>query len=159
MSNAEDGIVRDWRGTPIVPGALVVYGAPVGRSIAMVEGTVDGFTKSGRVNVRIIRRSYGGWSQGKDVVHVGADRLTIVETLPPTDVLTDKEKYEQRRAEAAERERIENTHDFPPVEHYRYNDPTYVAYGDKVCRQCHHTRNAVMHDAPGAPVECPRVAD
>lgn len=29
----------DWRGIPITPGALVIYGAPVGRSIAMVEAT------------------------------------------------------------------------------------------------------------------------
>jgi hypothetical protein len=35
-----DQPVTDWRGTPIVPGALVIYGAPVGRSIAMVEATV-----------------------------------------------------------------------------------------------------------------------
>src|SRR4051794_27584156 len=77
--------IRDWRGTPIVPGSLVVYGGPVGRSIAQVEGRVDSFTATGRVNVRVLRRSYGDW-QTKPVVHVGADRLTVVTALPPTDV-------------------------------------------------------------------------
>lgn len=79
----------DWRGTPINIGDTVIYGAPVGRSIAMVEGIVDGWTKSGRVNVRITRRAYG--YAGKDVVHVGADRLTIVEKLPDSALPTATE--------------------------------------------------------------------
>lgn len=104
--------VTDWRGTPIIPGALVIYGAPVGRSIAMVEAEVVGFTKSGRVNVKVIRRAYGSWGEMKEVVHVGADRLTIVEKLPPTEVPTEKEKEAIRQAERAERDRIEATHRF-----------------------------------------------
>ncbi len=73
--------VTDWRGTPILIGQTVVYGGPVGRSVAQVEAEVVGFTKSGRVNVRPIRRSYGTW-QTKEVVHVGPDRLTVVTALP-----------------------------------------------------------------------------
>lgn len=149
---------KDWRGTPIVVGALVVYGAPVGRSIAMVEGTVDSFTKSGRVNVKIIRRSYGGWGVGKEIVHVGPDRLTIVTELPPTDRPTDKEKEEIRQAQNAERDRIYETHDFPDYSYAYRTDPPQPAYGDRVCRKCHHTLNAVMYDAPGAPVECTGLA-
>lgn len=75
-------MAEDWRGTPINIGDTVIYGAPVGRSIAMVEGIVDSFTKTGRVNVKVVRRAYG--LSGKDVVHVGPDRLTIVTKLPDT---------------------------------------------------------------------------
>lgn len=110
---------RDWRGTPIEVGKLVIYGAPVGRSIALVEATVDGFTKSGRVNLRIIRRAHG--YGGKEVVHVGADRLTIVTELPPTDVPTDAEKSAQALRRMKERNRVHATHtgldlQFPRVE-------------------------------------------
>jgi len=98
MSNAKDA-----RGVDIVEGASCIYGAPVGRSIALVEGIIDGFTPSGRVWVRIVRRAYGGgWSDSKDRVHVGADRLVIVDALPACDLPTDAEKSAQRRAEAIE---------------------------------------------------------
>lgn len=95
---------RDWRGIPITPGARVIYGAGVGRSIALVEGTVDTdtpFTKSGRVNVRVIRRAYGGgWYDPKPVVHVGRDRLTVVE-LPPSTEPTEAEKAAESERHAA----------------------------------------------------------
>lgn len=103
---------RDWRGTPIVPGAPCIYGAPVGRSIALVEGEVVGFTKSGRVNVRVIRRAYGGgWSE-REIVHVGHDRLIIIQpdTLPPTTLPTEREAIAQHREQMAERERNEASH-------------------------------------------------
>lgn len=74
--------VHDWRGTAVLIGQTVIYGAPVGSSISMVEAEVIGFTRSGRVNVRPIRRAYGRW-QSKDVVHVGPDRLTVIDRLPP----------------------------------------------------------------------------
>lgn len=95
MSDDVDEVARDWRGTPIVEGATVIYGAPVGRSIAMVQGTVDGFTPAGRVWINVTHRAYGGHGHAPRV-HVGPDRLTIVTTLPPTDLPTV--------AEAAERE-------------------------------------------------------
>ena len=108
--------VTDWRGTPITEGALVVYGAPVGRSIALVEAEVVGFTKSGRVNLRIIRRAYGGgWTDSKDVVHVGKDRLIVVHELPPTEVPTQAEIVAPKREAKAEQKRIRATHDFPPA--------------------------------------------
>jgi hypothetical protein len=99
----------DARGVDIVEGASCIYGAPVGRSIALVEGVIDGFTPSGRVWVRIVRRAYGGgWSGAKDRVHVGPDRLVIVDALPACDLPTDAEKAAERRLErmAFYRERI-----------------------------------------------------
>jgi hypothetical protein len=88
----------------IVEGASCIYGAPVGRSIALVEGVVDGFTASGRVWVRIVRRAYGGgWSDSKDRVHVGPDRLVIVDALPACDLPTDAEKAVERRKDSIAR--------------------------------------------------------
>lgn len=99
----------DWRGTPITEGALVIYGAPVGRSIQMVEATVDGFTPSGRVWLKVVRRSFTG--SYTDRVHVGADRLTIVTQLPPTALETAAEQIVRRERERVERERRWATHD------------------------------------------------
>ncbi|MGW2950758.1 hypothetical protein [Streptomyces eurythermus] len=97
---------KDARGVDIVEGASCIYGAPVGRSIALVEGVIDGFTQSGRVWVRIVRRAYGGgWSDSKDRVHVGADRLVIVDALPESNLPTDAEKVVERRRETIERDR------------------------------------------------------
>jgi hypothetical protein len=103
---------RDWRGVPITIGALVIYGAPVGRSIAMVEATVESFTKTGRVNVRPVRRAYGGhfWRDSRDTVHVGQDRLTVVGELPTPLMPTEEEKRAAHEAEQAERKRVEATH-------------------------------------------------
>ncbi|HLL34191.1 MAG TPA: hypothetical protein VK545_09930 [Streptomyces sp.] len=97
---------KDARGVEIVEGASCIYGAPVGRSIALVEGVIDGFTPSGRVWVRIVRRAYGGgWTNSKDRVHVGPDRLVIVDALPESALQTDAEKVAERRREAVERHR------------------------------------------------------
>lgn len=87
---------RDWRGTPITPGALVIYGAPVGRSIALVEATVADpmLTPSGRIWLNVQRRAYGH-SDTSRRVHVGADRLTVVTALPPTTRLTEQEKADR----------------------------------------------------------------
>jgi hypothetical protein len=105
VSNAPTGPV-DWRGTPITPGALVIYGAPVGRSIAMVEARVGDpmLSPSGRIWLEVDRRSYGGWGDGKRRVHVGADRLTVVTELPPTTMPTEIEKHEAEERERAARE-------------------------------------------------------
>lgn len=105
----------DWRGTPLTSGLTVIYGAPVGRSIAMVEGVTDGFTPSGRVWIRIVRRAYGGGHVGQaERVHVGADRLTVVTLLPPTTVPTEQEEIIRKLEEgitrwAALRDEIEST--------------------------------------------------
>lgn len=109
---------RDWRGVPIVVGGTVIYGAPVGRSIAMVEGTVESFTKSGRVNVRVVRRAYG-YSEMKQVVHVGQDRVTVVTAMPDPLMPTEAEKDAAHAAEQAERDRLTATHDFPVPVHER----------------------------------------
>lgn len=92
---------KDWRGTPIVPGAKCIYAGPVGsHSNQLVEGEIVGFTPSGRVNVKVVRRAYSGvWMNDRDVVHVGADRLVIVNDLPPTEVPAHAEK----KAEAKKR--------------------------------------------------------
>lgn len=101
--------MKDWRGTEIVEGQTVIYGAPVGRSIALVEGVVDGFTPSGRVWILVKHRAYGYYSSdSKNRVHVGPDRLTIVDALPPTDLPTQSEKVAeaQERLRNRRRERI-----------------------------------------------------
>lgn len=96
----------DARGIEIREGASCIYGAPVGRSIALVEGVIDGFTPSGRVWVRIIRRAYGGgWSNDRKRVHVGSDRLVIVDALPDSELPTDAEKSAARRTESIEQHR------------------------------------------------------
>lgn len=107
---------RDWRGTPITPGALVIYGAPVGRSIAMVEAIVAApmTTPSGRIWLNVQRRAYGSsWAaDGEQIrkVHVGADRLTVVGVLPPTLVLTEQEKADRREEQRTRRRRWVDTH-------------------------------------------------
>jgi hypothetical protein len=101
--------VVDWRGAPITKGALVIYGSPVSRSITLVEGVVRGFTPSGRVWVEVTRRSYGKYRRA-EVVHVGADRLTVVQSRPPAAVETAEEHHQRLDAEHAERDRIAATH-------------------------------------------------
>ena len=110
---------RDWRGTSIKVGDPVIYGAPVGRSIELVEGEVTGFSKTGRVNVKVIRRAYshaGGY--GKRTVHVGQDRLTVIrpDSLPPTTLPTWEEAIEASQRRQEEREDRYNSHVWPPVE-------------------------------------------
>jgi len=94
----------DWRGTPIQPGNLVIYGAPVGRSIAMVEATVANpmLTPSGRIWLDVTRRSYGSYGYDNKRVHVGADRLTVVTELPPTDLPTEDELKAAQRVQRAD---------------------------------------------------------
>ncbi len=94
--------LTDWRGCKLQVGNMVLYGAGVGRSIAMVEGTVAGFTASGRVWVHITRRAYGTWQHSKDIVDVGADRLTVVFSLPKTNLPTQAEVREAEEKRIAE---------------------------------------------------------
>jgi hypothetical protein len=133
--------VKDWRGTPIEVGALCIYGAPVGRSIALVEAEVVGYTKSGRINVRIVRRAYGAEWSSKEVVHVGADRLVVVNELPPSDVPLTSEAIAEKKAKEAERDRVEGTHDFPPFEWDRISRT-----GWEPCRRCGADRSTVRYD-------------
>lgn len=89
---------KDWRGIPITVGSTVVYGATVGRSVALVEAEVSGFTPSGRIRVKIIRRAYGStWASSKPQVDVGADRVTVVTELPPSDLPLHSEKVQERK--------------------------------------------------------------
>lgn len=90
---------NDWRGTPITPGATVIYGAGVGRSIELVQATVTPdpsnpaaphLTKQGNVWLNVIHRSYQ--RPHTDRVNVGADRLTVVTALPPTQLPTARQK-------------------------------------------------------------------
>jgi hypothetical protein len=93
----------DARGVPIKAFQHVVYGFGVSRSVAMAEGTIVGepskirpgcyvpaLTPSGRVKVKIIRRSYS--SGEKLVVDVAADRLVVVTLLPESPLPTQAEK-------------------------------------------------------------------
>lgn len=123
----------DARGVAIAPGDTAIYGFSVSRSVAMAEGVVLGetthvsgaseedcpgcaryargehhlkvsLTPSGRVRVRVVRRSYGGGE--KPVVDVAPDRLvvlktdvyqgallplTVLPTLPPSPLPTQDE--------------------------------------------------------------------
>jgi hypothetical protein len=93
----------DARGVPIEIGARCVYGAPAGRSIDLVEAEVTGFTPSGRVWVRIIRRRWShaaSWDT-KPLAHVGADRLTIVDALPESPLPTEDDHRAAREARRA----------------------------------------------------------
>lgn len=94
----------DARGVEITPGDSAVWGFAVGRSFAMAEGVVLGedcpsttcdvnchgvtvsLTPSGRVRVRVTRRSYGGGE--KPVVYVAPDRLVVLR--PDTAVIGDE---------------------------------------------------------------------
>lgn len=111
--------VVDARGVEIAAGDSCVYGFGVGRSIAMCEGVVVGeehlpgqgfdgptsvsLTASGRVRVRVIRRSYHDGE--KPVVDVAPDRLVVLKpewtglgdlmtgpALPPSPLPTQADK-------------------------------------------------------------------
>lgn len=83
----------DARGVEIAPGDTAIYGFGVSRSVAMAEAVVLGedvpfglnhpprvsLTASGRVRLRVVRRSYS--SGEKPVVDVAPDRLVV---LKPT---------------------------------------------------------------------------
>ena len=116
MAETEKDLTRDWRGTKIEVGDTVIYGGPVGRSIQMVEGEVVGFTPAGRVNVRIVRRSYSRAYHGdKRVVHVGHDRLTVLKdgVLPPTEMPTWDEAITESERQKRERDAHYASHTGP----------------------------------------------
>ncbi|GLY55208.1 hypothetical protein [Lentzea sp. NBRC 102530] len=125
----DDEVPRDWRGTPVVEGATVIYGASVGRSVAMVQGIVSGFTPSGRVWVDVVHRAYGARERTPSV-HVGADRLTVVTELPPTELPTEAELAEQERArrEAYHREQLAELGDDAPPELVAYHQSRVEAF-------------------------------
>lgn len=136
----------DWRGTPIVPGALVVYGAPVGRSIAMVEARVSDpmLTPSGRIWLDVVRRSYSHTDGGR--VHVGADRLTVVTELPSTTVPTDADRAARLRLLLAAREAYaEGLHE---REHHEAPAAGWVSTGpaewQREYRPCHQCNDAIQ---------------
>lgn len=123
----EDETPRDWRGTEIKIGSPVIYGGPVGRSIQLVEGEVVGFSRTGRVNVKVIRRAYSkAWSGDKRVVHVGQDRLIVVnpDGLPPTTLPTWGEAIDEADRVAEERARRQGTHTGPIWEEVPYEVST-----------------------------------
>ncbi len=92
------GELVDARGVEIFPGDKVVWGFGVSRSVAMAEGVVMAdlanggplLTPSGRVKVRVIRRSYA--SGEKPVVDLAADRLVVVDKLPESPLPTQDER-------------------------------------------------------------------
>lgn len=134
-----DETPRDWRGTPITIGAPTIHGGPVGRSIELVEGVVEGFTKTGRVNIRVTRRAYTGASTySKEVVHVGQDRLVVLnpDSLPPSELPTLTEGKEAAKERMAKLNAIKDTHDLEWVEEwaggssYRYKTQVHR------CKKC-----------------------
>lgn len=90
-------MLEDARGVEIRPGATVVYGFGVSRSVAMAEAVVErngdgdvNTTPSGRVWLRIVRRSYASGEHER--VHVAPDRMTVVDALPASPLPTQDEK-------------------------------------------------------------------
>lgn len=78
--------LKDARGVDIHPGDTVIYGFGVSRSVAMAEGQVEAddygrirCTPTGRIWVRVVRRSYGGGEA--EHVHLGADRIVVLKQL------------------------------------------------------------------------------
>lgn len=140
--------MKDWRGTPIVPGALVIYGAGVGRSIALVEAEVAELSpEKGTVKLKVIRRAYGGGTQ--DYVRVGADRLIVVNDLPPTELPTQNERNAEATRRMHERNRIEDTHNFPEYDWNSCRSPGYVSWSDRICPNCKLTYAVAMqYDDP-----------
>lgn len=75
----------DARGVKIEPGDTAIYGFGVGRSIAMAEAVVLGedekvsLTPSGRVRLRVVRRTYS--SGEKPLVDVAPDRLVVLKEV------------------------------------------------------------------------------
>lgn len=100
----------DARGVKIEPGDAVIYGYGVGRSVAMAEGEVvdDGgkvsVTRSGRVRIRIVRRSYRHGV--KPVIDLAADRMVVLKALagwpvdqphlPPSPLPTQADEHRSR---------------------------------------------------------------
>lgn len=152
---------KDWRGTPITEGARCIYAATVGRSTELVEGEVVGFTKSGRVNVRVVRRAYqGGWSDSKRIVHVGNDRLLIMKPdgLPETDLPTFDEKIKEAQVKREENDRIYKTHSGPSWGEVKYEMPTgwgtatrtMTRHASLPCSVCGDL-NRYTRECPGGP--------
>lgn len=89
--------VSDWRGTPILAGDTVLYGASYGsHSVEMVEAHVDPrepFTPSGRVRLIPVRRSRASsWGKPRSVV-VRPESLTVIHLLGRSNVPTEAEKW------------------------------------------------------------------
>lgn len=78
----------DWRGTDIHVGDTVVYPYVHGRSTAIAEGRVTGWTDT-HIHIDVIRRSYPGIYSNKPVT-VDRRKVTVV-FLPKSDVLTQEE--------------------------------------------------------------------
>lgn len=113
MAAMSDDHLLDARGVKIEPGDVVIYGFGVDRSVAMCEGVVvaeEGgvsLTASGRVRIRVMRRSFA--SGKKPIVDVAPDRIVVLKPnpgsgdllpyLPPSPLPTQDEKARQ----AAER--------------------------------------------------------
>ena len=143
--------MQDWRGTPIEPGALVIYGAGVGRSIALVEAeVVELFPDKDTVKLKVIRRGFGGGTQ--EHVRVGSSRMIVVHSLPPTDVPTQNERNAESKRRMEEHDRVEATHAFPEAI-FRYNDPAYIPFHDRVCAKCAGRYGDVMYPYD-SPQEC-----
>lgn len=160
--------VTDWRGIEIKPGQTVIYGAGVSRSISPTEGVVESIAykersykdwdKKGRtsttVRVRIARTAFG-YRAGKPVVNVLPGRLTVVDSLPATEVPTMKEKMDKDEAEAQERLRLMNTHtgvDIVVVHQPGHRGHTIREYEHRGCSVCGCTyHDAYKMGCPGPP--------
>lgn len=144
----------DARGVEISPGDVAIYGFGVGRSVAMAEAVVlwegDGggtparvsLTPSGRVRLRVVRRSYGDGQ--KPVVDVAPDRLVVLKgqgfwhegydrvdfVLPPSPLPTQAEENRKRIENLIEMHKADLRATEVPDRHYyeRWDLAQFHAY-------------------------------
>lgn len=154
--------LKDARGVKIAAGDTVIYGFGVGRSVAMAEGVVEGdlryrsdlpfsdqsrisLTASGRVRIRVVRRSYGGGE--KPVVDIAPDRIVVLKSLeyripgfygepelgavlPPSPLPTQDEDNYGRLVAALERhlDNIERLATGGPMDNHETSTGAYPDY-------------------------------
>lgn len=145
----------DARGVEIAPGDTCLYGFGVGRSIAMAEGSVLGevdpvtggrplsvsLTPSGRVRIRVVRRSYS--SGEKPVVDVAPDRLVVLKhvnhcfaedyanpILPPSPLPTQDEEA-RKKLERDVEYRTENLRVTEAPEYWKDDLASYLTFQAK----------------------------
>lgn len=137
--------ILDARGVPIGVGNTVIYGFGVGRSIAMAEAIVLGdtspsLTPSGRVRLKVVRRSYSDGE--KPTVDVAPDRLVVLyqsrlyrgyRYLPESPLPTQTEVVRQKHLEEIERytEYLHNNFIAPWAESHFESVASFHAYVGK----------------------------
>lgn len=92
--------IKDWRGTPIRPGDYVVMAAQSGHCVNSVEGWVVRITETGRIRIKVIRRSRGmrSWQEDEITATPKIGSLTVVTALPESSAPTLQDIKDQAKA-------------------------------------------------------------